>query len=256
MYRGITVAVSGKGGVGKTDLSALLIRCLSKAGSVLAIDADADANLARALGVTVNKTVGGVRESILNAPARSPIAAGGKVMALKDELSTVIEEADDFDIVVMGRPEGEGCYCPVNHIIREVIDTLGRNYDFTVIDCEAGLEHLSRKTTRDVNFMIVVTEPTANSILTAKRVERLAEELSINFGTIMVAANKVTPEMMPVLERIAQENGIEIAVHIPYDPALAELDLVGRPAVELPGDSPASLAAAEICDIILKSWQE
>jgi len=255
MYRGITVAVSGKGGVGKTDLSALLIRCLSETGSVLAIDADADANLAQALGVTVHKTVGGVRESILNAPARSPIA-GGKAMALKDELYTVIEEADDFDIVVMGRPEGEGCYCPVNHIIREVVDTLGRNYDFTVIDCEAGLEHLSRKTTRDVNFMIVVTEPTANSILTAKRVQGLAQELSINFGTIMVVANKVTPEMGPVLERIAQENGIEIAVHIPYDPALAELDLVGRPVVELPRESPASLATAEICDIILKSWQE
>jgi len=255
MYRGITVAVSGKGGVGKTDLSALLIRCLSEAGSVLAIDADADANLAQALGVTVHKTVGGVRESILNAPARSPIA-GGKGMALKDELYTVIEEADDFDIVVMGRPEGEGCYCPVNLIIRDVVDTLGRNYDFTVIDCEAGLEHLSRKTTRDVNFMIVVTEPTANSILTAKRVQGLAQELSINFGTIMVVANKVTPEMGPVLERIAQENGIEIAVNIPYDPALAELDLVGRPVVELPPESPASLSAAEICDIILKSWQE
>ena len=253
MYRGVTIAVSGKGGVGKTDLSALLIRHLSRVGSVLAIDADADANLAAALGIAVRKTVGEVRESILNAPAGSPTGSS-KGVALRDELFTLVEEAPEFDIVVMGRPEGEGCYCPVNHIISEVVDTLGASYDFTVIDCEAGLEQLSRRTARDVHFMIVVTDPTAHSMITATRVKDLAGELRVNFGSIMVVANKVSPETRPVIERIARENGIEIAAQIPYDPALAELDLLGRPVVELALDSPASLAAEEICNTILSSY--
>ncbi|MFQ5925502.1 MAG: ATP-binding protein, partial [Dehalococcoidia bacterium] len=122
MYRGLTIAVSGKGGVGKTGLAALLIRRLAKSGSLLAIDADADSNLPHALGVRVGKTVGELREGILNVPARNPIASD-KGGALRDALFAAVEETENFDIVVMGRPEGEGCYCPVNEIIRDVIDT-------------------------------------------------------------------------------------------------------------------------------------
>lgn len=252
MYKGLTIAISGKGGVGKTDISALLIRRLSKVGSLLAIDADADSNLPTALGVMVGKTVGEVRESILNAPARSPIASD-KGEALRDAVFAAIEEASDFDVVVMGRPEGEGCYCPVNHIISEVVDTTGGSYDFTVIDCEAGLEHLSRRTTRDVNLMIVITDTTMNGILTAKRVKELTKELGISFGRTLVVANKMTPETKPLLDKAARENDLTIAAYVPYDPALAELDLLGRPVVELAQDSPASLAVDEICDSIVKS---
>jgi len=196
--------------------------------------------------------VGEVREAILSAPARSPIA-GDKAGALRDTLIGVIEEAPEFDIVVMGRPEGEGCYCPVNYIISEVIDTTGGGYDFTVIDCEAGLEHLSRRTTRDVHLMIIVTDPTINSILTAKRVRELSKELCINFGEVMVVANKVPSEIRSFLDEAARENDLEIAAYIPYDSALAHLDLLGRPVVNLPHDSPASVAVDEICDSILKS---
>jgi CO dehydrogenase maturation factor len=251
MYKGFTIALSGKGGVGKTGLAALIIRHLCKAGSLLAIDADPDSNLPQALGVQVRKTVGEVRESVVEARVTNPVMANKGEM-LRQELFALIEEAPDFDVVVMGRPEGEGCYCPVNYIIREVLDNTGGSYDFTVIDCEAGLEHLSRRTTRDVDLMLVVTDATTNGLLTAKRVQEMSRELAINVGNLMVVANKVTPEAKPLLEKVAQEKGLEISAYIPYDPTIADLDLRGKPIVELPSDSPASVAVTALCDRILK----
>ena len=135
--RNATIALSGKGGVGKTSIAALLIKKLSEVGSVLAIDADPDSNLPHALGVTVENTVGQARESVVKSPIRS------KGMKSKDEamrlmISKTIEEFDDYDLVVMGRSEEGGCYCYINNIIRQVIDLRSNSYDFTVIDCHAG----------------------------------------------------------------------------------------------------------------------
>jgi len=245
MTKGLTIAVSGKGGVGKTFLAALLIKRFSEYGSVLAIDADPDSNLPQALGVTVSKTVGGERERILNAPFRSQTASS-KQESLELALHEAVEEFPQFDLLVMGRPEGEGCYCPVNYIIRQVIDTRARGYDFTVVDCHAGLEHLSRYTTRDVDIMLVVTDPTKNSIETAKRIRELSAELHIEFEAIMVVANKVTEETKPLIEEMAQENGLEIAAYIPYEPLVAQFDLLGKPITELPEDSPVFIAIDEI----------
>jgi hypothetical protein len=146
--KGITIALSGKGGVGKTFISSMLVKRLSEHGSVLAIDADPDSNLPQALGVNVTKTVGQSREDIINAPMRSPVT-NAKQEYLEQSIHQSIEEFPRFSIIVMGRSEGEGCYCAVNHVIRGVIDTRARGYDFTVIDCPAGLEHLSRRPTRD-----------------------------------------------------------------------------------------------------------
>lgn len=248
--RGITIAVSGKGGVGKTMFSTLLIRCLSRRGSVLAIDADPDTNLPQALGIATEKTVGGVREAIINAPARSSIAAD-KLGAFERALNQIMEETEDFDLIVMGRSEGEGCYCAINTILRQIIDAKANNYDFTVVDCEPGLEHLSRRTTRDVDLMIVVTEPTVNGVLTAKRVQELSKELDINFGEVLVVANKVTPETRPLLDSLAEQHGLKLIGYIPYDPEIARFDTQGKPIIELPEDSPASIAASEVCEQIL-----
>jgi CO dehydrogenase maturation factor len=250
MSKGLTIAVSGKGGVGKTFLSAMLIKRLSAHGSVLAIDADPDSNLPEALGVTVAKNVGGAREAILNAPVRSKVASS-KQEALELALHEAIQEFPKFDVIVMGRSEGEGCYCAVNHVIRQVIDTRARGYDFTVVDCHAGLEHLSRRTTRDVDIMLVVTDPTKNGMQTAKRIIELSKELLIEFGAILVVANRVTKENKPQVEQTAQENGLEIAAYIPYEPLVAQFDLLGKPITEIPEDSPASIAIDEICQRIL-----
>ena len=248
--KGFTIALSGKGGVGKTGLSALLVSHLSKHGSVMAIDADPDSNLPQALGVEIEKDIGGSREAIINAPARSP-EAGDKMQSLEVVLHEVVVETPQFSLVVMGRPEGSGCYCGVNTVLRQVIDFKANDYDFTVIDCEAGLEHLSRRTSRDVDLMLAVTDATANGVLTAKRVQELSEELAVSFGEAMVVANKITEATRAGVDTIAQKNNLNITVYIPYDPEMAKADLSGRPIIEVPESSPASMGAGEICDMIL-----
>ncbi len=248
MNKGVVIAISGKGGVGKTNISALLIRALAKVGSVLAIDADPDSNLPQALGVTANKAIGDIREDIKSASSRE---IEDKQQALRRAVTEAIEEFPQFDLALMGRPEGPGCYCAVNWVIRQVIDFRASSYDFVVVDCEAGLEHLSRLTTKDVDIMIVVTEPTKNGILTAKRVKELSKELSIDFGKILVAANKITPEIKPSFNKMAEENNIEIAAYIPRDELLAQFDLEGKPVIDLPEGSPASMAVDEITRDIL-----
>ncbi|OIP92254.1 MAG: hypothetical protein AUK24_01760 [Syntrophaceae bacterium CG2_30_49_12] len=248
--QGFTIAVSGKGGVGKTMLASLLIRNLARKGYVLAIDADPDSNLPQALGMTCKKSIGDVREAIVKAPARSPIAAD-KAGAFERSLHELVEEGDSIDLVVMGRSEGPGCYCAIGHILRQVIDSKAANYDFTVIDCEAGLEHLSRHTTRDVDIMVVVAEPTLNGILTAKRVHELAKELNIAFGRIMVVANKVTDETRPLIGKLAAEHGLAIDAYLPFDSAVNCQDVNGRPMMQLPEDSPISRSVAEFSESIL-----
>ena len=164
---GRVLSVSGKGGTGKTLIAALLIReilALCEDACVLAVDADADANLADALGVSFFKTVGDIREEILEEKHREFFDLRTRFEA---EIASILVEERGFDLLVMGRPEGPGCYCPVNHILRKAIDTLSQNYDYTVIDCEAGLEHLSRRTTQNVDLMIVVLDETMKSIKTA-----------------------------------------------------------------------------------------
>lgn len=248
--KGFTIAVSGKGGVGKTMLSALLVKNLSQSGSVLAIDADPDANLAEALGMEVKKNIGEVRENIAETATRIP-RAGDTSPGYEAALHGVIEETDDFDLIVMGRSEGAGCYCAINIILRQVIDGMATTYDFTVIDCEAGLEHLSRRTTRQVDLMIVVTEPTRAGILTAVQVQKLAKEVSANIGQILVVGNKISPETRPVLDRVADQNNLKPSAYIPSDPQLALLEMDDKPVIQLPDDSPASKAVAELCQEIL-----
>ena len=133
-----------------------------------------------------------------------------------------------------------------------MIDSRTNSYDFTVLDCHAGLEHLNRRTTRDVDLMLVVSDPTIKAITTVKRVQDLSGKLLIKFGAILVVVNKITPETRPLLDKAAQENGIDIMAYIPYDPAVAQFDILGKPITELPLDSPFSLAMDEICGKILQ----
>jgi len=250
MSMGLSIAVSGKGGVGKTFMSSMLVKRLSKYGTVLGIDADPDSNLPEALGVSVTRNVGEARESISNAPARSKVASA-KEDYLKLSLHEAVEEFPEFDLIAMGRAEGEGCYCAVNHVIRQVIDSRARGYDFTVVDCHAGLEHLSRRTTRDVDVMLIVTDVTKNGMLTAKRIKELSEELSIEFGASLVIVNRVTEEIKPQAAQMAQQLGLDIAAYIPYEPLVAQYDLMGKAVTGIPSDSPASIAIDELCRKII-----
>ncbi|RJR30941.1 MAG: ATP-binding protein [Desulfobacteraceae bacterium] len=240
--KGYAISVSGKGGVGKTNLSALLIKCLCKSGSVLAIDADPDANLSLVLGANdPNKSVGHVREMVLNSSSRSSIGED-KAGSLERILHETIEEYDTFDLIVMGRPEGEGCYCAVNNIIRHVIDQRSCSYDYVVIDCEPGLEHLSRRTTKDVDLMIVVTDATKNGVLTARRIYELKEELLIKFSEFVLLANKITAETKDIVTSLASQQKMEIEAYIPYDPFLYEADVRGLSLIDIPESSGALIA--------------
>lgn len=228
------IAVSGKGGTGKTVVSSLLVKVLSEKDEydILAIDADPDANFSDALGVSAEKTIGSVREGIIkDRDQRSPTQSWRSKLEY-DVLGATIE-TDKFDILVMGRPEGQGCYCPVNHVLREIIDKTAKNYDYVIIDTEAGLEHLSRRTTEDVDIMLVVTDPSKRGITTAQRIKELSENLLINFKGIYLVANRTSPENEEKIREYAGEIGLEILGFIPEDEKVSEFDFTGRPLMEL-----------------------
>ncbi len=243
------VAVSGKGGTGKTVIAALLVRCFTGMGrEVLAIDADPDSNLAEALGVEVERTLGEIREEMLAKMESLPPGVSWRT-TLEYETHRAIVEAEDFDLLSMGRPEGQGCYCAVNHVLRQIIDTLAENYEVVVIDTEAGLEHLSRRTTQSVDVMLVVTDTSKRGITTALRIKELAEELSIGFRKLAVVINRATPETEGRLQEYAEELGLEVAGVVPEDAQVRELDLRGEPLLKLSEDSPAARA---VCGIARK----
>ena len=256
IVKGITIAVSGKGGTGKTMISSLLVRYFSRFGSVFAIDADPDSNLPEALGVTIKKNVGALREKILDIRAETVSPSTTKKDLFEEGLLQIIEEGTAFDLLAMGRSEGAGCYCTINHILRDVIDTKSKNYDTIIIDCEAGLEHLSRRTTRGADIMIVVTDATKKGILTAKRVKELSLEVNIAFDRIVVIANKVTPETRDIMEKLGKENGLDIIGYIPFDPLISQYDAMGKPILELPEESPSVSAAYEIFSRIRAEVEE
>ena len=253
MKNGKVIAVAGKGGTGKTAIAALLLRELLNVHgdqdiSILAIDADADSNLPDALGVAYEKSVGDIREQLLEEKQRN-IALDLRSQ-FEGKVSAIMAEEDRYDLLVMGRPEGPGCYCPVNHLIRMIIDTLARNYDYTIIDCEAGLEHLSRRTTRDVDIMLVVLDTTRKSIKTALRLQEIAREIDVDVKNLLIVANKIPEGAADEFRTTASSYGIEIDEIIPFDPLITEYDMKGRPLVELPENAPVVIAVRRIVEKI------
>lgn len=240
-----TIAIAGKGGTGKTTVAALLVRHLvrRRLGTVLAIDADPASNLNLVLGLPLATTVGDIREDLLDGVQSGSVGTGiTRHDFLKTEVRLAVEEGDRVDLLAMGRPEGPGCYCPVNHMLRDIIDNFGKAYDFVVIDNEAGMEHLSRRTTRDVDILLLITDPTVRGMKTAESMVKLADELQISVGRVMLVVNRVDGELPPALRRTLDGIGVELAALIPADSRIGEFDAAGRPLVELDADSPAAQA--------------
>ncbi len=248
--KGLVIAVSGKGGVGKTTTTALMTKILSESKperNILVIDANPDSNLADVLGTPVNRTVGMVTDDLKKSLEKSEIPP---TMTKEDILETrifeILHETPSFDLLVMGRGEGEGCYCPVNAFLAHIIDRLIKNYDVTLMDMEAGLEHLSRRTDRDVDVMMVVTDPSSMGLQTAKRVKEVAKEVHIEFKKFYLVGNRFKPEMETLLRNEAQKLGYEFVGTIPPDDNVFMHNLTGKPLLDLPLGSPAIPAVRQI----------
>ncbi len=242
---GFSIAVAGKGGTGKTSLCGLTIRYLieKKRRAVLAVDADANANLNDVLGVRVHATVGALRETSLEAVKSTAPRPGGMSMEqLFDyQIQQALIEAKGFDLLVMGRPEGAGCYCAANNIIRKYMDKLADSYSYTVMDNEAGLEHLSRRTTQDTDLLLIISDSSVRGIMTAGRIGDLVKELRLNVKRSVLIVNRVqdgTCEDEALQQAIKQQN-VEFAGYVPADDLIFEYDLNGRPLIQLPPDSNA-----------------
>lgn len=251
-----TIAVAGKGGTGKTTVAALLVKFLSQKGLVLAVDADPSTNLNQALGLSLdeNRTVGRIRERMAEDISKgrlSPTVAKQDYMYGKIVESLV--ESRGFDLLAMGRPEGPGCYCASNEFLRAALDRLVKDYRYSyiVIDCEAGMEHISRQTTRDVDVLLVISDPTVKGVTTAARMKKLIEELRSNVGQIGLIINRVRNGLSPEVSQVVAESQLKVVATIAEDPYIAGLEERGRPVIELPEESPLKSKVREIASSLV-----
>ncbi|RLG74828.1 MAG: ATP-binding protein [Thermoprotei archaeon] len=246
-----TVAISGKGGTGKTMLAALLVIYLLRKTNgelkILVVDADPNQNLDKVLGAKVDKTVGDLREELLNIKDEIPSGISKK-QYFEYMIRNIVYEGEYFDLLAMGRPEGPGCYCYVNHLLRMILDKISEEYDVVIMDTEAGLEHLSRRTTRDVDVLIIITDPTSRGIITAERIRKLVQELETKVHKIYAVGNRVTSSISKKIEEELVRRGFEVLGLIPEDPYIQKLDLEGKPFTEIPDNSPAYKAIESIAD--------
>jgi len=245
------IAFAGKGGTGKTTLSGLTIRYLKekRRGPILAVDADPNSNLNEVLGLKVHATVGSLREQSL-ATVRTGERPGGMSMdELFDyQIQQCLVESKGFDLLVMGRPEGPGCYCAANNIIRKYTDKLSDDYPYVVIDNEAGLEHLSRRTTHAADILLIVSDPTLRGITTASRIMDLVKELELKVKIPALVINRIGNESEDGLKAIASRQGLHLAGFIPSDEMIIEYDIAGIPLIGLPPEAKSIKALYNILD--------
>ena len=242
-----TIAIAGKGGTGKTSIAALLIKLLSDKGTVLAIDGDPSSNLHMALGLPLEETIGGIREGMLDSKAVGKTGIP-KPDYLELKVREALVESSGVDLLAMGRPEGPGCYCAANSWLRGSIDRLASHYDYVVIDNEAGMEHISRQTTRDVDILLIVSDPSVRSITTAIRMKDLITEMRSHVDRVGLVINRVRGGIPPQIKQAIDAAGLDIIAAINEDSNIIDLEINGRPLTELPDSSPllrgvAALAA-------------
>jgi len=234
----INIAVAGKGGTGKTTICSLIIRSLMDAdkGPILALDADPNSNLNELLGAKITKTVGMLREDFKKeAPRMSKGLYKNQVVEMNIHQSLV--ENKGFDLLVMGRGEGSGCYCYANDLFRRYIDILQDNYKYVVMDNEAGMEHLSRRTTRDLKYLLIISDPSPKGILTATRIRDLAKELKLKVEKIFLIISRVNNKLDAKLKKNIGESSFDILGCINADKNIYEMDISEKTIFNIPDDS-------------------
>lgn len=243
------IAIAGKGGVGKTTFTALLLRYLQKnrpGKTLLAVDADPNANLNEALGLEVEKTISTILEGTKDPKA---VPSGmTKEMYMEYKLQDAIVETKELDLLVMGNPQKAGCYCYPNDLLRKHLEKLRNSYDYVAVDNEAGLEHLSRRIISQVDTLIVVSDSAVRSIRSASRVYEIVKAVNLDVKAAYLVVSKVTKDEIAELQEEIDKTGLELLGTIPLDPLVAQFDLQGRPLVELPDDSAAVIAVGRIAE--------
>jgi len=245
-----TIALAGKGGSGKTTMAGLLIKYLVKENKtpILAVDADCNANFNEVLGLKIKDTLGNAREEM-----KKGVVPGGmtKDIFMEMKLEESLVEAPGFDLVVMGQPEGAGCYCAANTLLAGFMDRLAGNYPFIVMDNEAGMEHISRLTTKNVDILLIVSDSSRRGLQAAIRIEDLAKRLNIGVGKSYAVINQIKEAPSDQALEMIKASGLELAGTVPEDRTIYEFDFNGRPTIEMPEDCPSVQAAFKIFDKIV-----
>jgi len=245
----LTIAVAGKGGTGKTTISALMIRSLieRKLVPLLAVDADPNSNLGEMLGLTSDRSIGQLQAQTLKQihalPAGVPLSRH-----LEYELHQAIAEGESVDLLVMGHGEGPGCYCAVNHILRRYLETLRSSYRCTVLDNEAGMEHLSRRVSHGIDILVVVSDENPVALRAAGRISRMADDLELQIGRRYLLLNNVRDGLGPRAEEEAARTGLEIVGSIPFDEQISAANLFCRSIHEVAPEAPALRKVREMLD--------
>ena len=243
---GYAIALGGKGGTGKTTIAGLLIRYMLKHGMkpLLAIDADSNSNLNDVLGVSLDETLADAREGM-----KSGVPVGmTKDIYMEMKLEASLIESDGFDLIAMGRPEGSGCYCAANNLLSGLLDRLIKNYEYLVVDNEAGMEHFSRLTQKDIDLLILVSDPSRRGLAAAIRIAELVNTLPIRVSRTVLIVNQIQGEPPAWPEAVSKAFESDRILHLPADPLLARYDFEGKPTVTLPDDAPVVKASEAIFD--------
>jgi len=247
---GYVIALAGKGGTGKTTIAALIVRALKekKMGSVLAIDADPNSNLGDVLGVPMGDNVGAILDNISAKPDKIP-AGMAKERFIQHQVQAAIQEEDGFDLLSMGKPEGPGCYCYVNNVLRGLMTKLIKDYDYIIVDNEAGLEHLSRRTTRFADILIVVSDASCIGLKSAKRIMELVNTLKFEVKKSFLLINRFKPDIQK--DKI-KETGLDYLGNLPLEPQIEQDSLLGKSIFDLKSDSQLLTALNLLGDQIWK----
>jgi CO dehydrogenase maturation factor len=246
-----SIALAGKGGTGKTTLAGLLLKFMISRGKtpVLAVDADSNFNLNEVLGVSVDDTLGKAREDMKKGDVPSGMT---KDVFMSMRLEQAIIESGDYDLIVMGQPEGTGCYCAANTLLTNYLERLTDNYPYIIMDNEAGMEHISRLTTKNIDVLLIISDPSRRGLQAAMRIHELAAHLNIGVKKSYLIVNQAKNGVPDDVLDIAKENGLEIAGAVPEDDTVHEYDAAGRPTMQMPETSPAVEAAFAIFDKIIQ----
>lgn len=243
------IAITGKGGVGKTTLAGLLVSRLIARGSqpVLAVDADPNSCLDGALGVTVVKSIGRLREEAREESKKGLAAGVSKQEMIELKIAESLVEAKDFDLIAMGRPEGPGCYCYANNVLKEAIGKIAAAYPYIVLDNEAGLENLSRRIVQKVDLLVMVADASKKGLETLVRLQSLAQEMEVRYSRLALVINRLRrTEMLPELQALQAKLGADFLVCIPDNEELAFQAEAGHPLSGLAAANPVVAKVDEL----------